>query len=331
MFDILFYTVITILFIYIFNKWIQYIHEPEQKPKTPVNEDINCKKYMSVMKYPWKYSQTLGPQLTITGHSRAAERTGFYWNTLGCYFDAGIQASVGHPFFVFLTHGHADHSVSLPMMNIDGNNKTEIFVGSEIESHVKKYITSMICLNDYKISENKLKSIVITPVQPYNLYELNHKNRQFIMEVFKCYHSVPTVGYGFYEKRKMLKDEYKHLKDNKAEISKLIKDGININQFKNIPIVCYLGDTNINVFYDNQNANIFKFPFIMVECTFLCQDTVNDARATRHIHFEHIYPIILSHPENTFVLYHFSCRYTDTYINEFFIEKNIKNVIPWLG
>ena len=54
-----------------------------------------------------------------------------------------------------------------------------------------------------------------------------------------------------------------------------------------------------------------------------------------HIHWKHLRPYVISHPEITFMLFHFSLKYKDEEIKELmeseFKKDNIKNVELWLS
>ena len=64
----------------------------------------------------WKYSMKLPDiNLTLRGHSRGSEKTGFYIQELKLFLDAGIQ-SYYDPNFILITHCHSDHSFALPML-----------------------------------------------------------------------------------------------------------------------------------------------------------------------------------------------------------------------
>jgi ribonuclease Z len=68
----------------------------------------------------------------------------------------------------------------------------------------------------------------------------------------------------------------------------------------------------------------------MIECTFLDPLHIEEAIADRHIHWSQLENYIIEHSNTTFVIYHFSMRYTTEYIKSFFESKNILNIIPWI-
>ena len=137
---------------------------------------------------------------------------------------------------------------------------------------------------------------------------------------------MPCCGYGFTEIRNKLKNEYDYLKGNGKELYKLKKEGIEIMEEKEYPIFCYLGDSTTKVF---ENDKIFEYPFIFTECTFLYDDEEELAKKKGHTVWKNLKPIIKNNPNNTFIIYHFSRRYKETEINEFFEQQGIENIIIW--
>ena len=146
------------------------------------------------------------------------------------------------------------------------------------------------------------------------------------MEVVDCFHSVPCVGFLFSEKRTKLKDEYRGKKGK--ELAALQKEGVIVQQESFVPLFTYLGDTSIEIF--EKYPQIFSYPTIIVECTFLKHESFVDERCQRdgHIAWKHLEPYVLSHPECTFVLIHFSCRYKAPDIFAFFDELTTRKENP---
>lgn len=296
-------------------------------------ENIENPDRRDILSYPWDYYKRLNNGLTLRGHSRASERTCFYIKELSLYLDAGIQG-VGEPLAILLTHGHCDHSHALPMMNIGLNVQTNVFAPQEITSLSKTFIISMQKLNN---ASNKIYNIdsmyPFTSVSPYTKYPITIKKKKCIIETFKCYHSVPTVGYGITEIRTKLKQEYESLEGK--DIGKLRKDGIEVTYQKEIQLLAYIGDTTISVFNDMNNISVFNYPYIMIECTFFQPDHIDNAISNAHIHWQHLIPFVTKYQDITFILIHFSLRYRDLEILEFFeTEKqklNINNIIVWIN
>ena len=145
------------------------------------------------------------------------------------------------------------------------------------------------------------------------------------IEVFECDHSIPTVSYGLKEIKKKLKKEYLGLEGR--EIAQLKKDGVEITEMVVQNKLAYVCDTSIKVF--DMNPTLLDYPTIMVECTFFEEDEITNAKKTQHIHWNDLKPIVCDHPEIEFMLFHFSQRYRDSEIDEFFKREDLANLKVW--
>jgi len=209
-------------------------------------------------------------------------------------------------------------------------SKMKIFVPAESIDKFASYVTAAHELST-DVTDIVDKNYELIPVNAMDtmdtmdtMIELIIKNKKFQIEIIQCYHSVPCVGYGFIEKRLKLKPEYIGLTG--TEITALKSHGININIEIEIPVFCFLGDTDRRVLNDN---NIYKYKTIMIECTFINETELEQADKTYHMHWNYLKPVIEAHPTNTFILYHFSQRYTKQEIDLFFSQVNLTNVTIW--
>ena len=84
------------------------------------------------------------------------------------------------------------------------------------------------------------------------------------------------------------------------------KKGVEVNYECNAKFLCYLGDTSKEIFE-------------------------GQADKTFHIHWRNLEPIVDKYKENNFILIHFSQRYENSWLTEFFKEKNKTNVYPWIN
>ena len=279
------------------------------------------------------------PQLTLMGWSVAALRTNFYIKELGLMLDAGLSSPTWTINHLLITHCHSDHCANLPfhLYSHKPEEKIKIYVPKGIERHIKEYIESAYLLSSHTFPEEE--NIKREELHLYNFYELiivepgnnipiKIKKVEYNLEIFKCYHQVPCVGYGVYNIRKKLKQEYSKLSGK--EIGELRKKGVDINyDFVNKMFV-YLGDTGKEIFENNEWIKIVEYPAIIIECTFFLKDEKEQAIKTNHIHWDDLEPIVDKYINNTFILIHFSQRYDISEIKKFFNEKNRSNVIPWV-
>jgi len=266
---------------------------------------------------------------TLKGFSIAALRTNFFIKELNIMLDAGLSANL-NPDHIFVTHTHTDHSANLPF-HLYSVNQIKVYVPEESLNKFKNYVESGHNLStesddaEYDSSD----SYLFVKVKAGDKFQIEQRGQKIEMETIQCYHTVPCVGYGFIEKRFKLKEEYLGLTGK--EIVQLKKDGININREVENPFLCFLGDTDKTVLLDE---TIYKYNTIMIECTFLpigVTDDIPQADKTKHIHWKYLEPVINSHPDNFFILYHFSQRYTRDEINNFFHQMNLPNVFAWVS
>jgi ribonuclease Z len=145
--------------------------------------------------------------LTIEGYSRAAVQT--YWRIpeLRLGFDLGGSpwSFMGTPNY-FISHPHLDHMAALPafvarrkMMKMDPPN---IYVPEEVAEPVDRLLKAW-----QKLDRGRMLCQLI-PVKPGEEYELS---REHVVTVFPTKHTVPSVGFVVWERRKKLKPEFQGL------------------------------------------------------------------------------------------------------------------------
>jgi len=278
----------------------------------------------------WKHEFKLPKTgLRLKGHSRSTEMTCFYIPELNMYFDAGVHSyySCDH---MMITHGHGDHIQSLNGILKSQNQERStapipIYCPQEIVKMLTKYIEAFFQVNANNPYLKCQKIVNIKGMSPGERLPLTIKKRDYLLDAFKCTHSVPTLGYGLTELREKLKEELKGLPQ--SEIINLKKAGQEITHTSEVPLFCYIGDTTHVVF--QENPQIFKYPNIVVECSFLDEDDEAEASKRKHMHWSNLSKIIDSNPDNFFILIHFSLRYTDYDIEKFFADKLRKNMLVW--
>lgn len=275
---------------------------------------------------------------TLTGYSWAARNTSFYIPEMKIMLDCGVEHEY-IPDHVFITHGHCDHSKNIPNTIIQLSNykikqqqkkKVNIYVPIEIVGYVKNYIDAFYVMSKNNPTHDAHNKYNLIPVETNTRIQIAIRNTKYIVEIIKCFHTVPCVGYGFIEVRNRLKSEYKGI--SRQELVNLKKTGIEIQEEYEHAMFCYLGDTNEWVYTNKETSETLKkYSVIISECSFIDTSQIEQAKKKKHIYIENIDEIIKNNLNKTFILYHFSDRYDDQDLIDFFIKKGYPNVFPWIS
>lgn len=273
----------------------------------------------------WNQHQpyTLYAEHKLQGYSWAAHRTTFIIKNLNVQFDAGLSLNTQCE-NIFITHFHGDHVGTL-RFDIT-NSKIKLFIPETHLEKVKNFLIAHYAMVNVNFTQDMFKFSMIGVKEGYS-HELVLGNKKFIMKVYRCNHSIDCFAYGFEEIVRSLKPEFEGLIGK--ELGNLRKSGKQIEEYKLVPRLIYVGDTSEAV-YDN-NPDIFKHPIVIAECTFLHGDHIEFAKKTKHTHYSTLKPYIEAHPECKFILYHFSLRYKPNQIKEFFETNVLSNVYPWIS
>jgi len=283
---------------------------------------------------------------TLVGDSRAARRTMFWIPELDIFFDAGIHTDL-KPQVIFISHAHYDHTRELPcyllepsprglgqtgLQPSEPNSSLTIFVPQPSQKLITNFIESAISMNKHSLLTKIDCKIIGTSISKDEIIKI--KNIKFKIELFKCTHSIATHGYGLIEYRKCLNPifntpEYQDASGNPdpKKLAQLKKEGNELNILIEIPQVCYLLDTDHRILQIYKDS-ISKYKNVIIECTFIDDEHKQEARDTRHMLWSNLKPFILEFPDIQFILCHFSMRYKESEIIEFFTKENIKNVVP---
>lgn len=266
----------------------------------------------------------------MQGYSIAGERTGFYIKSLNLYLDAGMNSyKTGK--YMLLTHSHADHSNKVPelVMGQSIDDKPIIYCPKEMVDPLRLYCKASQSLNDcaHLIKDDVIRWIGVSSGEKYILDI--HKRKivlKLYVDVVKCCHKVPSVGFILSTEKKKLKTKYKNLSGK--ELGDLRKQGVDIQEMIIEKKLAFMGDTTIEAM---KNPLLKDVPTIIVECTGVDdQISVSDTESRGHIHWYQLKPIIEKNPETTFILIHFSRMYSEDYLEKYFQDNGLPNVVIWL-
>jgi ribonuclease Z len=231
-------------------------------------------------------------------------------------FDAGLSSNKSGE-YIFITHGHSDHTASLYFHTLSENHQT-IYCPFEIEQSIKALLatTFRVCNYNIQYDQTEVKYTVVG-VKAGDILEIKHNGINHRVHVYDNHHSVPCRSFGVQEQKKILKTEYRtYIDSRKKELGDLRRAGIQIEEYVYIPRFVYVGDTTEDVFANN--PELFEYKDIIIECTFIEDDDIERAAEKKHCHWSLLRQIIRNHPNNNFILYHFSTRYTVNDIETFF-------------
>src|ERR1700730_11189429 len=174
--------------------------------------------------------------LTIEGYSRAAVQS--YWRIpeLKIGFDLGAQPwdFMGTPTWM-VTHTHLDHVAALPvyvarrrMMKME---PPTIYLPAEAVDDVRRLRLVMQRMHRGGMF------CQLNGGSPGQEIELG---REHVVTAFATTHTIPSLGYVVWERRRKLKEEYHGLSGDKIRDLRL--SGIEVTREMRTPLVAYTGD-----------------------------------------------------------------------------------------
>lgn len=278
----------------------------------------------------WRTQYTIpNTRWTIRGFSRSAYRTGFYVPELDLMLDAGPQ-NFNKPSHILITHTHLDHIAGLPLSLIGdeaGDHMFHIHAPDACTPFIRNYIAATFSANVVRDASAQTDGwYTLTGHRPHTSLDITTKNTRLRVSVLECDHGVPTIGYGIAEIKQKLSAAYAGLEGH--AIAALRKNGTIVTEDVVCPRFAYVCDTSIETFALNPTL-LSTYPTVFIECTFFMPDEVDNAKRTKHVHWNDLKPLVVAHPHVTFILFHFSQRYRDAEIEAFFANERIANVHAW--
>src|SRR5277367_3275082 len=246
-------------------------------------------------------------ELTIEGYSRAAVQT--YWRVpeLKIGFDLGAQpwSFMGTPTW-FLSHTHLDHLAALPvyvarrrMMKME---PPVIYLPEGAVEPVGKLLKIVTRLDRGRLP------CELRPLRPGDEIELS---REHVVSVSATKHTVPSLGFVVWERRRKLKPEYAHLAGH--EIRDLRLAGTDVTEERRIARVAYLGDSSPEGL--DMCPAMYEAQVLILEMTFVAPSHRKDKiHKFGHIHLDDIVDRRARFQNELVIASHFSTRYNDARI-----------------
>ncbi|MAR12244.1 MAG: metal-dependent hydrolase [Blastopirellula sp.] len=257
--------------------------------------------------------------LTIEGYSRAAVQT--YWRIVEMKvgFDLGA-----HPWdFMgtqtwFVTHTHLDHVASLPvyvarrrMMKMD---PPTIYLPSHAIDNVEQVLRAFS-----RLDRGRLPCELIG-VEPGDEIELS---RELVVTAHATKHTIPSLGFIIWERRKKLKEEYRQLSGD--QIRDLRLAGTEVSMEHRIPMVGYLGDSAPPGL--DRNPEFYRTKVLICEMTFVAPGHRKEKiHKHGHIHLDDFVERKDRFENELIIASHFSTRYHDRQIRRF-VEKALPDML----
>jgi ribonuclease Z len=245
--------------------------------------------------------------LTIEGYSRAAVQS--YWRVqeLKIGFDVG-----GSPWAftgtqtIFVTHPHLDHLASIPvyvsrrrMMKME---PPRIYLPAESVENVQRM------LHVWQRLDRGRMAVDLVGVRPGDEIELS---REHVVTAFATKHTVPSVGYVVWDRRKKLKPEYQGRTGE--EIRELRLAGAEVTQEVRVPILCYVGDSapaGLDAY-----PPLYEATVLITEMTFFRPEHRKEKiHKFGHTHLDDIVERADRFQNELIILSHFSTRYHERQI-----------------
>jgi ribonuclease Z len=254
--------------------------------------------------------------LTVEGYSRAAVQS--YWRIpeLKLGFDLGGSPwdFMGTP-TIFITHAHLDHMAALPvyvarrrMMKME---PPTLYLPAENVEWTDRLLKVWQRLDRGRMN---CRLIGVEPGQEIEL------SRDHVVTAFATTHTVPSLGYCVWQRRKKLKPEYQGLSGD--QIRDLRLSGMEVTAEIRTPLVCYTGDTS-PAGLDNYPP-AFEAQILITELTFFRPEHRKDKiHKYGHMHLDDILERASRFQNELIIAMHFSTRYHTTQI-----EKAVTKRLP---
>lgn len=252
--------------------------------------------------------------LTVEGYSRAAVQT--YWRVpeLKIGFDLGA-----HPWAFmttntwFVSHSHLDHIVALPvyvarrrMMKME---PPVIYMPENAIEPIEKILKLFTRLDRGRMPCD------LRPVRPGDEIELS---REHVVTVSATTHTVPSLGFVVWDRRRKLKSEYFGLPGDKIRDLRL--SGVEVTAEHRIPRFAYLGDSSPQGL--DACPAMYEAQVLVMEITFVAPSHRKDKiHKFGHIHLDDVLERRDRFNNELIIASHFSTRYSTKRIKDLVARK----------
>ena len=258
-------------------------------------------------------------EITVEGYSRAAVQT--YWRVpewkVG--FDLGAQpwSFMGTPTW-FVSHMHIDHIIGLPvyvarrrMMKME---PPTIYLPEGTAEPVQRILRLFSRLDRGRLP---CKLVEIAPGAEVEL------SRELVVTACPTHHSVPSMGFIVWERRRKLKAEYMGLAGD--QIRDLRLSGTEVTREVRIPRLAYLGDSSPSGL--DACPEMYEAEVLIMEVTFVAPSHRKDRiHKFGHMHLDDVVERAARFHNQVIIASHFSTRYHTRQIQHH-VEKALPDLL----
>ncbi|MBS0208625.1 MAG: metal-dependent hydrolase [Planctomycetes bacterium] len=248
--------------------------------------------------------------LTIEGYSRAAVQS--YWRIpeLKLGFDLGAQPwtflGTGN---WFVTHTHLDHVAALPVYvarrRLMKMEPPTIYLPEHAVETVEKILKLFT-----KLDRGRMPCTLV-PTKPGDEIELS---REHVVTVSQTYHTIPSLGFVVWERRRKLKAEYQHL--GGAQIRDLRLAGTEVTEERRMPLVAYVGDSTAQGL--DACPAMYEAQVLITEMTFVAPTHRKEKiRKFGHMHLDDILERRDKFKNELIIAGHLSTRYNSKQVRHY--------------
>jgi ribonuclease Z len=257
--------------------------------------------------------------LSIEGYSRAAVQT--YWRIpeLRLGFDLGAQpwSFMGTENW-FVSHTHLDHVAALPvyvarrrMMKME---PPRIYLPTEAIEPVERLLKIVS-----RLDRGRLPCELIG-VEPGMEIELS---RELVVTVSRTRHTIPSLGFVVWERRRKLKPEYQELTGE--QIRDLRLGGTDVTHEQRLAKIAYLGDSAPQGLDDC--PAMYEAEVLITELTFVAPSHKKDKiHKFGHIHLDDLVERRERFKNQLIIAAHLSTRYGSKQVQHF-VERKLPDML----
>ncbi|MGY8769509.1 MAG: MBL fold metallo-hydrolase [Pirellulales bacterium] len=257
--------------------------------------------------------------LSIQGYSKAAVQT--YWRIpeMKLGFDLGLSPwdFMGTPTW-FISHAHLDHIAALPvyvsrrrMMKME---PPTIYLPESTVDAAQQVLDAFSRLDRGRMP------CKLVPVAPGDEIEVS---RELVVTVHETKHTIPSLGYVVWQRRRKLKPEFQELPGD--QIRDLRLSGTEVTIEHRYPKLAYLGDSRPEGL-DN-NPVFYEAEVLIMEITFFAPDHRRDKiHKLGHIHLDDVVERKDKFKNQRIIASHFSTRYNNHQIRQY-VNKQLPDML----